>query len=114
MRWIRLLGNKVVRMLTEILAIYAAAVSTCSLAISYFTYQSGGPRLSGQALLTGRFSDAEGPMLNVAVYNRGRGPVTIDRIFLWTFAHVKAGPAHALSSRATRRKASTEWNRESK
>jgi hypothetical protein len=69
-------------MWTEVLAIYAAVVSTGSLAISYLIYKSGGPKLSGHAEIEGRY-DIQGPTLYVDVYNRGRGPITVDTILLW-------------------------------
>lgn len=69
-------------MWTAILAAYAAVVSTSSLAISYLSYRSGGPQLSGDAEIYGRY-DIQGPMLHVAVYNRGRGSITVDSIMLW-------------------------------
>ncbi len=68
-------------MWTEALATYAAVVSSSSLAISYLSYRSSGPQLSGSAEIYGRY-DIEGPTLHVDVYNRGRGPVTIDSIML--------------------------------
>lgn len=69
-------------MLTEILATYAAVVSSSSLIVSYFSYRSGGPRLSGRAEIIGRY-DIEGPTLHAAVYNRGRGEITVDSVMLW-------------------------------
>jgi hypothetical protein len=69
-------------MWTEVLAVYAAVVSTGSLAVSYISHRSGGPQLSGDAEIYGRY-DIEGPKLFVAVHNRGRGPITIDSIMLW-------------------------------
>jgi hypothetical protein len=36
-------------MLTDILAIYAAVVSTVSLVIAYFAFRSDDPKLSGSA-----------------------------------------------------------------
>ena len=69
-------------MWTVVLASYAAVVSTSSLAISYLSYRSGGPRLSGSAYIYGRY-DIEGPTLLVDVHNRGRGPITIDSVMLW-------------------------------
>lgn len=69
-------------MLTEILAIYAAVVSTGSVIIAYFSYRSGDPRLSGSAEIVGRY-DIEGPTLHVTVHNRGRGPITVDFVMLW-------------------------------
>jgi hypothetical protein len=69
-------------MWTAILAAYVAVVSTSSLAICYVSYRSGGPQLSGDAEIYGRY-DIQGPTLHVAVYNRGRGPITVDSIMLW-------------------------------
>jgi hypothetical protein len=69
-------------MWTMVLASYAAVVSTSSLAISYISYRSGGPQLSGDAGIEGRY-DIQGPTLYVALYNRGRGPITVDSIMLW-------------------------------
>jgi hypothetical protein len=69
-------------MWTEILASYAAAVSTSALAISYLSYRSGGPQLSGSAEIEGRY-DIDGPKLYIDVHNRGRGPITIDAVMLW-------------------------------
>lgn len=69
-------------MWTEILAIYAAIVSTGSLLVAYLSYKSGGPQLSGDAEIYGRY-DIEGPTLHVKVYNRGRGPITVESIDLW-------------------------------
>jgi hypothetical protein len=68
-------------MWTEVLATYAAVVSTASLAVSYLSHRSGGPQLSGNTELIGKY-DTEGPKLTVQVHNRGRGPVTIDSIML--------------------------------
>jgi hypothetical protein len=69
-------------MWTEVLATYAVVVSTSSLAISYLSYRSGGPQLSGSAEIYGRY-DIEGPTLHVDVHNRGRGPITVYSIMLW-------------------------------
>jgi hypothetical protein len=69
-------------MWTVILATYAAVVSTSSLAVSYLSYRSGGPQLSGDAEIGGRY-DIQGPTLHVDLYNRGRGPITVDSIMLW-------------------------------
>ena len=69
-------------MWTEVLTIYAAVVSTSSIAISYLSYRSGGPQLSGSAEIYGRY-DIEGPTLHVDVHNRGRGPITVDSTMLW-------------------------------
>jgi hypothetical protein len=76
----------------EVLAAYAAVVSTSSLAISYLSYRSGGPQLSGSAYIYGRY-DIQGPTLHVDVHNRGRGPITVDSIMLWGvgIAYKKAG-----------------------
>lgn len=63
-------------MWTEVLAIYAAVVSTSSVAISYLSYRSGGPQLSGSAEIYGRY-DIEGPKLHVDVHNRGRMTATM-------------------------------------
>jgi hypothetical protein len=68
-------------MWTEVLATYAAVVSTASLAVSYLSHRSGGPQLSGNTELIGKY-DIEGPRLSISVHNRGRGPVTIDSIML--------------------------------
>lgn len=68
-------------MWAEVLAVYAAVVSTGSLAISYLAHRSGGPHLSGSAEIYGRY-DIEGPTLFVDVHNRGRGPVTVDSVDL--------------------------------
>jgi hypothetical protein len=40
-------------MLTAVLAIYAAVVSTGAVVISYMSYRSGGPQLSGNAEIFG-------------------------------------------------------------
>ncbi|WP_144082714.1 MULTISPECIES: hypothetical protein [Micromonospora] len=57
-------------MLTEILAAYAAVVSTSALAVSWLTYRSGNPRLSGDATLV---EDDKGEYgLWVDIRNRGR------------------------------------------
>lgn len=64
-------------MLTEILAIYAAVISTVSLAIAYFAYRSGDPKLSGSAELIGSYV-IDGPVLRIALHNRGRGAITVD------------------------------------
>jgi len=70
-------------MWTLVLATYAAVVSTSSLAISYLSYRSGGPQLSGDAEIYGRY-DIQGPTLHVYLHNRGRGPITVDSpIMLW-------------------------------
>ena len=69
-------------MWTTLLASYAAIVSSCSVVISYLSYKSGGPQLSGSAGLIGRY-DLEGPILFVSLHNRGRGPVTVDSVLLW-------------------------------
>jgi hypothetical protein len=69
-------------MWTAVLATYAAVVSTSSLAISYLSYRSGGPQLSGDAEIEGRY-DIQGPTLYVDLHNRGRGPITVDSIMLW-------------------------------
>lgn len=68
-------------MWTEVLAVYAAVVSTSSLAISYLAFRSGGPRLSGSAEIYGRY-DIEGLTLHVDIHNRDRGPITVDPIML--------------------------------
>lgn len=65
-----------------ILASYAAVVSTSSLAISYLSYRSGGPQLSGSAEIEGRY-DIDGPKIYIDVHNRGRGPITVDSVALW-------------------------------
>ncbi|HUC23943.1 MAG TPA: hypothetical protein VMA73_14640 [Streptosporangiaceae bacterium] len=73
-------------MLTETLAIYAAITSTISLIISYFAFRSGDPKLSGVAEIR---ADDDEPWdrrkphnysLFVALYNRGRGAITVDSI----------------------------------
>jgi hypothetical protein len=69
-------------MWTEVLAAYAAVVSTSSLAISFLSYRSGGPQLSGSAEIEGRY-DIDGPKLYIDIYNRGRGPITVDSVMLW-------------------------------
>jgi hypothetical protein len=69
-------------MWTEILAIYAAVISTISLAIAYLAHRSGDPQLSGAAEIVGRY-DIAGPTLHIALHNRGRGPITVDSIMLW-------------------------------
>lgn len=69
-------------MWTEALAVYAAVVSTGSLTVSYLSHRSGGPQLSGEAEIYGRY-DIEGPKLFVAVHNRGRAAITIDSVMLW-------------------------------
>lgn len=69
-------------MWAEILAIYAAVVSTGSLAVAYFSYRSGGPQLSGSAEIYGRY-DIEGPTLHINIHNRGRGAITVDSAALW-------------------------------
>ena len=66
-------------MWTEILASYAAVVSTSSLAISYLAYKSGAPKLSGNAELR---QDMDGPILRIAVHNRGRGAITVESVEL--------------------------------
>jgi hypothetical protein len=71
-------------MLTEVLAIYAASISTISLAISYFAYRSDDPKLSGSAKLDTRFVDLDrmpgGPTLYVTLHNRGRGAITVASV----------------------------------
>jgi hypothetical protein len=69
-------------MWTMVLASHAAVVATSSLAISFLSYRSGGPRLSGNAEIHGRY-DIQGPTLHVDVHNRGRGPITVDSVMLW-------------------------------
>lgn len=69
-------------MWSEVLAVYAAVVSTGSLAVTYISHRSGGPQLSGDAEIHGRY-DIDGPKLFVAIHNRGRGPITIDSVMLW-------------------------------
>lgn len=67
-------------MWTEILAIYAAVVSTSSLVVSYISYRSSGPVLSGEAEIHAEIYGSEkidGPVLWVHLYNRGRAPVTV-------------------------------------
>jgi hypothetical protein len=76
-------------MWTTILASYAAVVSTSALIVSYISYRSGGPQLSGRAGIQGRY-DIQGPSLGVAVYNRGRGPITIDSLDLWGLCSAKS------------------------
>jgi hypothetical protein len=67
-------------MLAEILAIYAAVVSTASLVISYFSDRSNNPRLVGQAMAS--LSPVGEYRLRVELFNRGRGPVTVKSIYL--------------------------------
>jgi hypothetical protein len=69
-------------MWTTVLASYAAVVSTSGLIVSYISYRSGGPQLSGTAKLY-REPGIAGSTLQVAVRNRGRGAVTIDSMRLW-------------------------------
>jgi hypothetical protein len=69
-------------MWTTLLASYAAVVSTGSLGVSYLSYRSGGPQLSGTAVLYGEPGTA-GTTLQVAVRNRGRGAVTVESMRLW-------------------------------
>jgi hypothetical protein len=69
-------------MLTEVVASYAAVVSTAALALSYVSYRASGPQLSGNAYIYGRY-DVDGPTLHVLVYNRGRGAVTVRDLWLW-------------------------------
>jgi hypothetical protein len=69
------------RMLTEILAIYAAVVSTSSLTVSYFSYKSGNPRLSGKAEL----HNTDAPILHIWLYNKGRGAITVNKFELYGF-----------------------------
>jgi hypothetical protein len=69
-------------MWSEVLAVYAAVVSTGSVTITYISHRSGGPQLSGDAEIHGRY-DIDGPKLFVAIHNRGRGPITIDSVMLW-------------------------------
>jgi len=77
-------------MWTTLLASYAAVVSTISLAIAYLAYKSDGPQLSGDAEIHGRY-DIQGPTLHVAVYNRGRGPATIESLDLAGIARLGTG-----------------------
>jgi hypothetical protein len=63
-------------MLTTVLAVYAAVVSTSSVLISYIAYRSADPRLSGGATLYDRET------LLVWFYNNGRGAITISRFVL--------------------------------
>jgi hypothetical protein len=81
-------------MLTEIVAIYAAVVSTVSIVITYFAYRSENPKLSGSVLPGGRgriiLGKPYGPTiysqdevefevpLVIAINNRGRAPITIE------------------------------------
>jgi hypothetical protein len=72
-------------MWTTLLASYAAMVSTSSLVVSYISYRSSGPVLSGEAEISaeiyrGKF---DGPALWVDLYNRGRGPVTVHSAMIW-------------------------------
>lgn len=79
-------------MWSELLASYAAVVSTSSLAMSYLSYRSGGPQLFGSAEIEGRY-DIDGPKLYIDVHNRGRGSITVDSVMLWGIgkAHEKEG-----------------------
>jgi hypothetical protein len=61
-------------MWTQILATYAAVVSTASLAIAYISYKAGGPRLSGRAAFSSWDSDST---IYAEIWNSGRGPVSI-------------------------------------
>jgi hypothetical protein len=80
-----------VGMLTEILAICASVVSTGSLAIAYLAYRAGGPRLSGRAKIYRHYL-IEGPTLLVDLYNRGRGPITVESIELESVVVTDSGP----------------------
>jgi hypothetical protein len=77
-------------MWTTILASYAAVVSTSALIVSYLSYRSGGPQLSGSAYIYGRY-DIQGPTLCVALHNRGRGAVTVESLELWGAASTSIG-----------------------
>jgi hypothetical protein len=68
-------------MLTDALAIYAAVVSTISLAISYFANRSDNPKLSGVA--TYGKSDLI-DTIEVNVYNRGRGAITVESVEIYS------------------------------
>jgi hypothetical protein len=68
-------------MLTEILAIYAAVVSTSSLAVSYVSNRSSNPRLSGRAEL----HNTDAPILHIWLYNKGRAAITINKFELYGF-----------------------------
>ena len=61
-------------MWTQVLATYAAIVSTSSLVVAYLAFRSGGPRLSAVANFEPWASD---PVIEVELYNRGRFPVTV-------------------------------------
>lgn len=67
-------------MWTEDLTIYSAIVATTSLSVACLSYRSAGPRLSGDAEISNVSHDEE--RIRVCVYNRGRGPITIDSIIL--------------------------------
>jgi hypothetical protein len=87
-------------MLTEVLAIYAAVVSTGSL-VAYISYRSNGPVLSGEASFMAEIygkDRIEGPVLWVNLYNRGRAPVTVHSASIWaegigrSAGYVRGGP----------------------
>jgi|SRR5580692_215082 hypothetical protein len=71
-------------MLTEILAVYAAIVSTVSLAIAYFAYRSDDPKLSGTVEVKNDLRSIKGRIeLEISLHNRGRGAITIDSVNMW-------------------------------
>ena len=77
-------------MVTDILAIYAAVVSTVSLAISYSAYRSDDPKLSGSAEMVDERSRGESPQLTISIslHNRGRGAITVDSAEIWQHGQI--------------------------
>jgi hypothetical protein len=71
-------------MLTTVLAIYAAVISTVAVLISYYANKSDNPKLSGTVSLSGvtqgDWKKSKQFELSIALHNRGRGAVTVDSV----------------------------------
>ena len=67
-------------MLTEILALYAAITATVTLFVTYQSYRSDNPRISGRmtAVVSRRKDFSATVTMSIKIYNKGRAVTTIE------------------------------------
>ncbi|MEV4621116.1 hypothetical protein AB0J74_20705 [Asanoa sp. NPDC049573] len=64
--------------MTLAIATYAAIVATCSLVVAFLAYRQAGPRVEADAV-----ADYDANAVEVTVYNKGRGAITIVEVRAW-------------------------------
>jgi hypothetical protein len=82
--------------ITTILAIYGAVVSTVSVLLSVWFFRAAGPRLQAQAFFEFHFlaegeEDSGDRTLTVKVWNTGRHPIKVDLERILTIKHGSGG-----------------------